>query len=164
MIGKARSHQGREHIVAQHKILSICPVVGNIRLIKLCQAVISIGVCSGSFLGLFGILFDQIEAIHLALIISQKGTVRGMVNIRYLIAFMMQRHHLTFRIHSRCRTIRTGIGSKIIIEGAILLNEKHDMLNGYRLTMAEQRNTACNTTYQQHDYPHKANGYEWVAH
>src|SRR5437016_5459728 len=86
-----------------------------------------------------------------------------MVNIRYLIAFMVPLHHLTFRIHSLCRAIRTRIGPKIIIKRAILFNEKHDMLNGYRLTMVEQRNTSRNTTNQQHAQPNKTNTHEWGA-
>jgi hypothetical protein len=90
VIGETRPHQRREHIIAQDKVLGISPVIGNIGLVKLCEAIIAVEADQITLT----ITPQQVKAIHLSVVIGHPGSLRRVIDIWNLIGFVLQRHNV----------------------------------------------------------------------
>ena len=120
MIREARTVQRRKCGIGQGEGLRIGSVVWNVRLIELAHGhVIATDIS----------VLHQVKLIHQAAVDRGGCVLPSMSHVAHSIWSMLQQNDLSVRDRPASRTIGAGEGSKIVIEGSILLNDEDNVLD-----------------------------------
>src|ERR1700688_4453425 len=125
MVGKARSGERREHVVAENKSAGVAEVIRNVALQKLrVGEIVAIHIAVGP------IAVDKVELIHPPAVDCKVRTDPIVADVAgESIGLANQRNGLTVGDDTSRRSVRSGECPEIAVEAAVLFDDEHNMLN-----------------------------------